>query len=80
MSSTIRWSKQDSEKSRFQELSLGGITGTSYRRNRNFDEWMHQCGISEEDRRFIRNFAGSGKLELEESVEKFFNELNHLTF
>lgn len=60
--------------------NLGGRTGTNYRRLRYFDEWMHRCGISEEDRRFIRNFAGNGKLELEESAEKFMKELNKIEF
>ena len=51
----------------------GGILGKRGQGYYDFDKWLKKLGLDDEDRRYIRNFASNGKLELEESVKRFLD-------
>lgn len=51
----------------------GGILGKRGQGYYDFDKWLKKLGLDDEDRRYIRNFASNGKLELEESVKGFLD-------
>ena len=57
-------------------INVGGFdskTGNKYGGKLKFMTWLRSLGLTEDECRFIFNFATNGKLELQEHAKRFLN-------